>query len=214
MNLQQNGPSVSGTYKHSDGRIEGTISGNTLTGTWTQSNGKGRIVFVFTPDASVFTGKWGYDDAEPSGQWNGKRKGGATVQAPAATGTSTALPPASGEILFNNWNKAAVNNTPVAATYFYLGRPATLTRITNYHWNNGYGKEPGLIGIKNANGNMVGTWQATSTSGTGGAQNVNWVVSPNVALEPGFYQITDSDPGTWSQNSGSCFSGFSMVQGQ
>jgi len=63
MTLQQSGNQVSGTYKHSDGRIEGTLSGTTLSGWWTQSNGKGRIVFVFSPDFSSFTGKWGYDNA-------------------------------------------------------------------------------------------------------------------------------------------------------
>ncbi len=33
--------------------------------------------------------------------------------------------------------------------------------------------------------------------------NANWTVHANIRLEPGTYSITDSDPATWSQNSGS-----------
>ena len=65
----------SGTYDHQNGRIEGTLSGHTLTGRWTQSNGKGRFVFEFNDDFTSFTGKWSYNDAEPtSSGWNGKLK--------------------------------------------------------------------------------------------------------------------------------------------
>ena len=74
MTLQIDGKHVTGTYKHSNGRIDGTLSGHTLTGRWTQSNGQGRFVFEFNSDFSAFTGKWSYNDAEPSGKWNGTKK--------------------------------------------------------------------------------------------------------------------------------------------
>jgi hypothetical protein len=74
MTIQRDGNKITGTYKWSDGRIEGTISGHTVSGWWYQSNGKGKFVFDFNSDFSAFTGKWGYNDATPSGQWNGKRK--------------------------------------------------------------------------------------------------------------------------------------------
>ena len=32
MTIQQNGSSITGTYKHANGRIEGTLNGNTMTG--------------------------------------------------------------------------------------------------------------------------------------------------------------------------------------
>jgi hypothetical protein len=64
---------VTGTYKHRDGRIEGTLNGNALTGWWYQSNGKGRLEFVFNNDFSAFTGKWSYNEAEPSSKWNGQK---------------------------------------------------------------------------------------------------------------------------------------------
>lgn len=124
------------------------------------------------------------------------------------------LPPVDGSLIFNNWNKAMVYNGASAKTYFFLIQRTTITRIMNYHWSNGNGRSPGSVGIKYANGNQAGSWQSIGTSGTGGAQNVNWVVSPNVTLEPGLYEITDSDPGSWSQNSGSFGCGFTMIWGR
>jgi hypothetical protein len=124
------------------------------------------------------------------------------------------LPPAEGEVIFNNWNKSGVDNQSVGPVYFFLSRQTTITRITNYHWNNGSGRMPGEIGLKDANGRTYGPWRAVGTGGTGGAQNVNWVVVPNVTLNPGVYLITDSDPGTWSKNSGSFDCGFSVVMGK
>ena len=90
MTIQQNGSKFTGTYKWNNGRVEGTISGHTATGWWYQSNGKGKFVFDFNSDFSAFTGKWGRDNATPSGQWNGKRIGGASAPAstPASAGSS------------------------------------------------------------------------------------------------------------------------------
>ena len=81
MTLTQNGNTVTGTYKHLNGRIEGTMNGHTLTGFWFQSNGKGKFVFEFNSDFSAYTGKWGYNDAEPSSKWDGKRTGQASSSA-------------------------------------------------------------------------------------------------------------------------------------
>jgi len=74
MTLVQNGNKVTGTYKHMDGRIDATLNGNVLTGWWYQSNGKGRMVFVFNDDFTAFTGKWSYNDGEPKSKWNGEKK--------------------------------------------------------------------------------------------------------------------------------------------
>ncbi|MDX9881198.1 MAG: hypothetical protein RBS73_03965 [Prolixibacteraceae bacterium] len=213
MTLQQNGNQVTGTYEHSGGRIEGTLYGNTLTGWWYQTNGKGRFVFVFNNDCSAFTGKWSYGDAEPSSAWNGKRPGTGTAPTPP-TGSPVSLPAPEGEEIFNNWNKAGVNNNPSGTTYFYLPRQTTITRITNYHWNNGRGQTPGQIGLKGPDGRSYGPWNAVGTSGTGGAHNVNWLVSPHITLPAGLYQVTDSDNATWSNNYGSHGCGFTSVHGK
>ena len=74
MVFHQNGNKVTGTYAHRDGRIEGTLNGHTLTGRWTQDNAKGRFIFVFNEDFTAFTGKWSYNDDEPSSRWDGKLK--------------------------------------------------------------------------------------------------------------------------------------------
>ena len=75
MVFSRNGDRVTGTYEYRNGRIEGTLKGHTLTGRWTQDNAKGRLVFDFNEDFTAFTGKWSYNDDEPtSGGWNGKLK--------------------------------------------------------------------------------------------------------------------------------------------
>lgn len=125
-----------------------------------------------------------------------------------------ALQPAEGDVCFDNWNKMGVQNSPVAPTYFYLAKPTVITRITNYHWNNGSGVTPGVIGIRSASGQVMGSWNAIGTSGTGGATNVNWIVSPNIRLKPGVYEVIDSDKYTWSYNSGSFGCGFCNVIGK
>ena len=116
--------------------------------------------------------------------------------------------------IFNNWNKSSVSNDARCATYFYLTHRTTITRIINYHWNGSMGQIPGQIGIKSADNRDLGTWQSVGTSGTGGAKNVNWEVLPNIVLEPGLYEITDSDVSTWSQNRASFGAGFTMIYGK
>ena len=76
MTLKQTGNDVTGTYTHANGVIKGTLKGKILTGTWTQSGGgKGKLRFEFNDDFSTFTGKWNYNDAEPTRDgWNGKKK--------------------------------------------------------------------------------------------------------------------------------------------
>ncbi|MDO9258210.1 MAG: hypothetical protein Q7U54_22045 [Bacteroidales bacterium] len=85
MTITQNGNKVTGTYKHQNGKVEGTLSGHTLTGLWFQDNGKGKMVFEFNSDYTAFTGKWGYNEATPSGKWNGTRIAGQTPAKPPQT---------------------------------------------------------------------------------------------------------------------------------
>lgn len=124
------------------------------------------------------------------------------------------LPPVEGSVIFDNWNKATVYNGVSGRTYFYVAKQTSITRIMNYHWNNGNGRPAGTIGIKTITGGSLGNWPTVGTSGTGGAQSVNWVASPSIILGPGLYEITDSEPNTWSQNSGSFGCGFSMIWGR
>ena len=86
MVFSRNGDKVTANYEYRNGRIEGTLKGHTLTGRWTQDNAKGRLVFQFNEDFSAFTGKWSYNDDEPtSSGWDGKLKSGTRKAAPAPT---------------------------------------------------------------------------------------------------------------------------------
>ncbi len=115
--------------------------------------------------------------------------------------------------LFNNWNKAGVGNGPTRVTQFALQSPTLVREIMTYHWNHGRGQTAGSIALYSAEGRIYGPWQAVGTSGTGGAQNVNWKVSPNLTLPAGTYTVVDSDIATWSCNAGSQNAGFTVVSG-
>ena len=109
--------------------------------------------------------------------------------------------------IFSNTNKNTVYN--FKTTTFRLTSPMFITRIDTYHWNDQKGVTPGKIGIKG-----VGIWQAKGWPGMHNTPNANWTVHPNIRLEPGVYSIIDSDPTTWSRNSGSKGFGFVEVFGK
>jgi hypothetical protein len=66
VTLAQHGCKVSGTYRDSDGTIEGTLEGNMLRYTWTQSDSSGRGVFVVATNGEL-VGTWGTSDDEVDG---------------------------------------------------------------------------------------------------------------------------------------------------
>lgn len=65
---------VTGTYDYKGGKIDEYLEGKVLTGTWTQNNGKGKIMFIFKKDFTSFDGKWGYDNNQPISEWKGVKK--------------------------------------------------------------------------------------------------------------------------------------------
>lgn len=84
MVLQQSGDTLTGTYTHDDGKLEGTISGNTFTGTWTEvptrspPHDAGDVELTLSDDCNSFSGKWRYGSSgEMSGGWTGTRTGSA-----------------------------------------------------------------------------------------------------------------------------------------
>ncbi len=109
--------------------------------------------------------------------------------------------------IYSNHNIRAVQN--LKTTTFKLSRSMFITRIETYHWNDQKGKPPGSIGIRG-----VGLWPAKGSPGMYDTPNAYWTVYPNIKLNPGIYSITDSDPATWSQNSGSDGFGFVKVFGK
>lgn len=77
MILIQTGKNVSGSYTWDNGKIEGVLNGNIMTGTWSEEptynppRDAGKIEFTF--NHNTFLGKWGYGDEPLSGAWVGTR---------------------------------------------------------------------------------------------------------------------------------------------
>jgi hypothetical protein len=73
------GNHVTGTYFHDNGRIDGTVDGYTLTGTWSESpsysppNDAGDIVITQSIDCQSFTGIWRYGSSGTAKNWSGHR---------------------------------------------------------------------------------------------------------------------------------------------
>ncbi len=77
---------VAGRYEYGGGRIEGTVTGNVLTGYWLQEESPtscdrpqggtthwGRIRFTFNADRTEFTGLWSDCGDAPTKPWAGRR---------------------------------------------------------------------------------------------------------------------------------------------
>ncbi|WP_326523354.1 hypothetical protein [Sphingomonas sp.] len=83
-------------YGDRNSRLEGTVSGNTVTGYWMQDSSNqscptvrggtrhwGRFTFNFTHDGNKFDGKWDWcGTTAGDSEWNGTREGGSTSSAP------------------------------------------------------------------------------------------------------------------------------------
>jgi hypothetical protein len=116
-------------------------------------------------------------------------------------------------VIIETGNIGGVQNNPNCSPVFSITVPHRITLIRNYHWNYGKGAPGGTIGLKRQDGTVYGPWQASTGSGQGGAQNINWTASPNIILPAGTYMVIDSDTATWSQNSQSKGCGFTRVEG-
>ena len=80
--LTQSGNVVTGSYDHAGGKLKGTITGNRLDYTWTETNGKkGKGYFIISDDGKSISGRYGYnDDNSSAGEWKGRK-----VESPAPT---------------------------------------------------------------------------------------------------------------------------------
>ncbi|OPY61538.1 MAG: hypothetical protein A4E57_04178 [Syntrophorhabdaceae bacterium PtaU1.Bin034] len=227
--LTQSGNRLSGTYtvlvsfssglkETLNGRLDGTVSGNRASGKW--GDGKdSRTLGTF--DATMASGSNSFrvtiKDADSTDTYTAVRRAGQAVPA-ASTGRmytgSWSNAPRKGGVLFNNGNISGVSNNPTRATVFSLAKPHVITLIENYHWNNGRGTtSAGSIGLRGSDGRTYGPWAVSGHPGQGGVPNAYWRCQPNVALPAGTYTVVDSDPATWSQNSGSQGSGHTRVEG-
>jgi hypothetical protein len=135
--------------------------------------------------------------------------------APTATDTaSVPAPTGKPNVVFDNGNIGGVDNKPTRATTFSISQTRTITKIVDYHWNNGRGtSQTGSIALRDAQGRTWGPWRTSGTPGQGGVPNAYWTATPNVQLPPGNYTVIDSDPATWAQNSGSQGAGHTRIEG-
>jgi len=115
------------------------------------------------------------------------------------------------ELVFDNHNIYAVANQPTAPTVFSLEEPRHIYSIQNYHWNLAQGQTPGTIGLEDEEGNTYGPWPAEGSPGQGGVPDAYWTCYPDTKLPAGTYTVVDSDPASWSQNSGTEGCGMTKV---
>jgi len=72
MQLEQSGNRVTGTYG-SSGKVEGTVNGSVLKGTYQWTSKTGVFELTMSADGSSFAGEWSRSGA--NGKWSGKRVG-------------------------------------------------------------------------------------------------------------------------------------------
>jgi hypothetical protein len=118
---------------------------------------------------------------------------------------------------WDNWNIYTVQNGPPAEdTTFTVDKIVTVTYLDSYHWNDGQGVDaPGTIRLKSDEGTVFGPYRMKGSDGQGGVPNAWWSLSfdaGKLVLYPGTYTVIDSDPDTWSSNSGSNGAGFFGIE--
>jgi hypothetical protein len=153
----------------------------------------------------------------------GGSSGGGKKNIPAATTPAAAAFSCAGaqSTIFNNSNVDGVVSGAKFPSFTTGGKAYCVTMIQTYHWNNGKGAKPGTIGLTKLSGPAggaakLGPYAASSSSGQGGAPNVNWFVGLHATAATvinGTYTCNDSSPVTWSSNPQSKSLGFCIVYG-
>lgn len=110
-------------------------------------------------------------------------------------------------LIFSTGNDGGVLNGGVRPA-FTINVPVYITYIMTYHWNNGRGAPAGKISLRDTKGKVFGPWDVKVRN------RVYWEISPGVTLPPGTYQVIDSDPSTWAQNSQSGGKGHVIIRGK
>ncbi len=118
-------------------------------------------------------------------------------------------------ILWTSFNTAVVKNGPSKPTVFTVeeGESWQVYSLMTYHWNKAEGKEPGTITLLK-DGEIMAEWQTVGMDGMYNVADANWIAYTDIVLEPGEYEVIDSDPETWSCNAGSDNTGFAELRGE
>jgi hypothetical protein len=115
------------------------------------------------------------------------------------------------EYIFDNYNIEEVQKGPAQAPAFAIQAPRKISILCTYHW--WIRPEPGTLGLRDQNGKLYGPFQAIDDLELGVGSNINWVAFPDITLPPGTYTVVDSDPASWSHNTGTKGLGFAQVGG-
>ena len=88
-------------------------------------------------------------------------------------------------------------NHPSEPCQFVTDKPMMVTKIMDYHINDGKGSPPKLIGLQEHVGTWYGSWPAYGQAYKG-IPNAIWVVTPNYEIPAGSYTVQDNEFGTLS----------------
>jgi hypothetical protein len=128
MYFSQAGNQVTGWYDYQDGKLQGTATGNTLAGTWSESPSKtGDIRLTISADGKSFLGSYG---ALPSQKWVCTRISSETPPAgPAALGPPPTAVVAnwSGKWICGNWGTLTLSQSDDRVTGTYTYKEGKLT---------------------------------------------------------------------------------------
>jgi len=130
------------------------------------------------------------------------------IPAPYDTGLAWGDGGVQGTVLFNNGDTGGVSSNPPTPTSFSITQSFNVISIATYHWNGGAGATPGTLALKDANGSILGPWDASSAIQ---GFDVYWYVRPDITIGPGVYTVIDSEPSTWSWTSASFDMGFARI---
>ncbi|MBX9719998.1 MAG: hypothetical protein K2X81_01280, partial [Candidatus Obscuribacterales bacterium] len=118
-------------------------------------------------------------------------------------------------VVINNFNRQAVQNSPLNPSRIVVKKSCVLACLKTYHFNEGKSSKAIQLGLKKLDGTSLGNWDAKQENvlleGAKTALPLMWVCKPNLTLEAGEYVIFDSDPSTWSCNKNSGMRGFFSV---
>lgn len=184
LTLNVSGSTVTGTYEHGNGKLQGIVNGNRLSGTWANSASRksGKFEFVFTSDFSSFTGKYGYNDGAPKSNWSGTK-----ISGPSASGGNVKPvqdKPAGKPV------ESMAPDTKIAGTYSTDFRNLTLTVSGNKvigSYESGNGKLEGVL----TGNTLSGTWTNSASKKSG---KFVFVFSSDFSSFTGKYGYNSSAP--------------------
>lgn len=116
-------------------------------------------------------------------------------------------------VVFSTFNISGVTEGSALVPTFAPDVDIEVFSILTYHWNRGSGSPAGTISVYEGE-ELIGTWVAVGSKGMYNTPDANWTCYPSglVLQAEHTYSFRDSDPNTWSYNSGSDGYGFVEIR--